>query len=293
MKKSILALLVFISACGTQKQLTDQTQAADKLFLEKNYTAAYQAYNDIISQSQAKGKTVPAQIFASAGKSLYLSNKKAEGIALLDQAEAGGFVDEQSLLLRIYYYKEIDNMSKELTRIEQYKTAYPNGSEMNFVNERLFLHNAEMKEYPKVKEVYALLDAQTADKIANLEIIYKASKKLNEDDNADKYAARIFEKDPENLTGLRYKAESVFYKVENEYVAAIKAYNKNQTTSTYNAMRKKIDPLAPRFKAAKNYYIKLYSLSKEPADAAVLSRICERLNDPKNAKYYKNLSKKQ
>jgi hypothetical protein len=87
-------------------------------------------------------------------------------------------------------------------------------------------------------------------------------------------------------------AYDAYITTENEYVAAIKAYDANKTNAGYKQMQQRTAPLAARYRKAKDLYVKLYNLYKRPHDAAILSRICTRLNDKQNAAYYDNLSKK-
>lgn len=288
----ILALSVMMSGCGSSKTMVSARQDADLLYYQKDYVSAFDKYSHIIESYVAKKESVPPELYALAGKSLYYSDSQAAAMPFFKLAEDAGYEEEAILTLQIKHYADADNLSKELDYLEKYSALYPEGSEIGFVNYRLFLRYCEMQEFGKAHLRYQTLAPEYRDDIAVIEKQHLVCTKLGRQDEADGIARQLYNLNPNNLIGLNYMAYDAYITTENEYVAAIKAYEAKKTTANYKIMQQKTAPLAARYKKAKELYVRLYNLYKRPHDAAILSRICTRLNEKQNAAYYDNLSKK-
>jgi tetratricopeptide (TPR) repeat protein len=287
----LMAAAIFMAGCGSSKSIVTARQDADFLYYQKDYHSAFDKYSQIIESYVSKKETVPPELYASAGKCLYYADSQAAAIPYFKLAEDAGYEDEQILMLQIKYYADADNLSKELDRLEKYSALYPEGIDIAFVNYRMYLRYCEMQEYGKAHLRYHSLSDEYRDDVAVLEKQHLVCTKLNRKDEADSIARQLYNMNPNNLIGLNYMAYDAYITTENEYVAAIKAYEANKTTSGYRVMLMTTEPLVARYKKAKDLYIRLYNQYKRPHDAAILSRICTRLNDKQNAAYYDKLSK--
>jgi len=287
-----MALAALLSACGSSKALVSIRQEADLLYYQKDYVNAFDKYSSVIESYVSKKESVPPELYVSAGKCLYYSDSKAAALPFFKLAEDAGYYDEQILLLQIKYYADADDRSKELDRLEKYSALYPDGNEINFVNYRLYLRYCETKEYRKAHLRYQSLSDEYRDDISIIEKQHLVCTKLGRKDEADSIARQLYNLNPNNLIGLNYVAYDAYITTENEYAAAVKAYEDKKTNAAYKTMQQKTAQLAPRYKTAKDLYVKLYNLYKRPQDAAILSQICTRLNEKQNAAYYDNLSKK-
>ena len=288
----ITAALLAVS-CGSGKKLVQEQQTASRYFYEKQYDSAAAAYENIIAKYEAKNISAPAEVYASAGKSLYYSGREKDGVDLLYKAECMGYDDELSLIMKIKYYHKIDNHSKELNNLEKYQQMYRNGDEIQYVSIRLLKRYMQMNEYQKAQKAYEQIKDPEASEIELMELYHTALTKNGQNGKADQVAQRLFNADPTNFTGLNYTARKAFDHAETAYVAAIKEYEAKKTNAAYRTMVQKTKPLIEEFKTAKTLYLKLYNLYKRPTDAEILARIYTRLNDKKNAATYERLSKQK
>ena len=286
-----MALSAVLPGCGSSKMMVAARQEADFMYYQKDYLNAFDKYCQIIESYVSKKEPVPAELYALAGKCLYSADSQAEAIKYFKLAEDAGYEDEQILMLQIKHYADADNLSKELDCLEKYSALYPDGNDIAFVNYRLYLRYCEMQEYGKAHLRYQSLSDEYRDDVAVLGKQHLVCEKLNRRDEADNIARQLYNMNPNNLIGLNYMAYDAYITTENEYVAAIKAYESNKTNAAYRQMQQKTAPLVARYKKAKELYVKLYNLYKRPHDAAILSRICTRLNEKQNAAYYDKLSK--
>ena len=281
-----------LPGCGSSKTMVTTRQDADLMYYQKDYLNAFDKYCQIIESYVSKKENVPPELYALAGKCLYYSDSQAAAMPYFKLAEEAGYEDEQLLMLQIKYFADADNLSKELDRLEKYVALYPEGGDIAFVNYRLYLRYCEMQEYGKAHLRYQNLSEEYRDDIAVIEKQHLVCTKLGRQEEADNIARQLYNINPNNLIGLNYMAYDAYITTENEYVAAIKAYEANKTNAAYRTMQQKTAPLAARYKKAKELYVRLYNQYKRPHDAAILSRICTRLNDKQNAAYYDKLSKK-
>ncbi len=290
-KHFILASVIMLASCASQQKAAIPTADADQAFANKDYVTALAGYNKVIDQYKQKNRKAPADVMASAGKCLYMTGNKEKAMEYLISAETQGFSDSQSVLLMAKYYAEIDNMSKELDCLEKFVAMDSLADGSDYVCQRLVDRLVEMSEYDRAFAAYGKMSDADRGSVANLEKYHQICKKLGKDDEADKTAQQLYKMDPNNLIGLSAAAYNAYITTENEYVAAIKAYEAKKTNEAYARLQKTTAPLTARFKKARDLYVKLYGITKKPHDAAILSRIYTRLNDKKNADYYAKLSK--
>ncbi|MBP5683174.1 MAG: hypothetical protein J6X05_08035 [Bacteroidales bacterium] len=287
-----LALFAIVSACGSSKSMVSARQNADLLYYQKDYLNAFDKYSQLIEYHVSKKETVPSELYSLAGKCLYYSDSPTAAMPYFKLAEDAGYEDELMLILQIKHYANADNLSKELDCLEKYSALYPEGSDIAYVNYRLYLRYCEMKEYRKAHLRFQSLAAEYRDDVAIIEKQHLVCTKIGRQDEADSIARQLYNLNPNNLIGLNYMAYDAYITTENEYVAAIKAYEAKKTNAAYKTMQQKTAPLVARYKKAKELYVRLYNQYKRPHDAAILSRICTRLNDKQTAAYYDKLSKK-
>ncbi len=147
----IITVALLAVSCGSGRKLVQEQQTASRYFYEKQYDSAATAYENIIAKYEAKNISAPAEVYASAGKSLYYSGREKDGVDLLYKAECMGYDDELSLIMKIKYYHKIDNHSKELNNLEKYQQMYRNGDEIQYVSIRLLKRYMQMNEYQKAQ----------------------------------------------------------------------------------------------------------------------------------------------
>ena len=288
-----LIMAFLLVSCGAGKKLVQEQQAANRYFYEKQYDSAATAYENIIAKYEAKNISAPAEVYASAGKSLYYSGREKDGIDLLSKAEVMGYDDELGLVMKIKYYGKINNHSKELDNLEKYQQMYRGGDETQYVSIRLLKRYMQMNEYEKAQKAYEQIKEPESAEIELMELYHTALTKNGQKAKADLVAQKLFNADPTNFIGLNYTARAKFDHAETAYVAAVKEYEAKKTNAAYRVMVQKTKPLIEEFKTAKTLYLKLYNLYKRPIDAEILSRIYTRLNDKKNAATYAKLAKSQ
>jgi len=279
-------ILLLISSCSGSRQFADQTDTAMSAYQNGDYTKALESAEQIIVKTGEKGKSAEGQIYGIAGKSAYQLERFDQSRAYLNSALEQGYSDEQAMVFQADNYRRIDNLSKEITLLEEYIQKFPGGKYLNTIRTRLFHTCLESENFALAHELWPLLNPQSRTATENLEVYLAINQVLKNDQVCDSVASLILDTNPEHETSLNWYAEKYYWKAENSYQAEMKAYEENKTRKQYAKLLKAFKIVTVDFKQSLDYYTRLYNLYPRPEYAKYLGNIYARLSDEKNAKYY-------
>ena len=279
-------IILLISGCSGSRQFTDQTNTAVNAYQNGDYTKALESAEQIIMTTGEKGKSAEGLIYGIAGKSAYQLESFDQSRDYLISAAEKGYSDEQTIVFQADNYHRIDNLSKEITLLEEYIQKYPGGKYLNTIRTRLFHTCLESENFELAQELWPLLDLQSRTEKENLEVYLAINQVLNNDQVCDSVASLILDANPEHESSLNWYAEKYYWKAENSYQAEMKAYEENKTRKQYAKLLKAFKIVTVDFKQSLDYYSRLYNLYPKPEYAKYLGNIYARLNDEKDAKYY-------
>lgn len=286
---SILAMIILlISSCSGSRHFAEQANMAADAYQTGDYTKALASAEQIIVKTGEKGKSAEGYIYAIAGKSAYQLEDYDQSRNYLISAREEGYSDEQTMVFQADNYHRIDNLSKEITLLEEYIQKYPGGKYLNTIRTRLFHTCLESENYALAQELWPLLDLPSKTETENLEVYLAINQVLNNDQVCDSIASLILHSNPEHESSLNWYAEKYYWKAENSYQAEMKAYEENKTRKQYAKLLKEFKIVTLDFKQSLDYYTKLYNLYPKPEYAKYLGNIYARLSDEKNAKFYHN-----
>ena len=279
-------ILLLISSCSGSRQFTEQTNTAVNAYQNRDYPKALESAEQIIVETGKKGKSAEGQIYGIAGKSAYQLGNFDQSRAYLISAWEQNYSDEQTIVFQADNYRRIDNLSKEITLLEEYIQKFPGGNYLNTIRTRLFHTCHESENYALAQELWPLLDLQSRTETENMEVYLAINQVLNNDQVCDSVAGLILDADPEHESSLNWYAEKYYWKAENSYQAEMKAYEENKTRKQYAKLLKAFKIVTVDFKQSLDYYTRLYNLYPKPEYATHLGNIYARLSDEKNAKFY-------
>jgi len=283
----IPALIILLtSSCSGSRQFAEQTNTAVNAFQRGDYTKALVAAEKIITKADERGKSAEGQIYAVAGKSAYQLEAYDQSLDYLISAVDLGYSDEQTMVFQADNYHRIDNLSKEISLLEEYIRKYPGGKYINTIRTRLLHTCLESEDFVSAEELWPLLDQQSREETENLEVYLAINQGLEKNQVCDSVASLILDADPEHESSLNWYAEKYYWKAENSYQAEMKAYEENKTRKQYARLLKAFKIVTADFKLSLDYYTKLYGLYPKPEYAKYLGNIYARLSDEKNANYY-------
>jgi tetratricopeptide (TPR) repeat protein len=184
-------IILLISGCSGSRQFADQTNTAVNAYQKGDYTEALAFAEQIIMKTGEKGKPAEGHVYAVAGKSAYQLESFDQSRDFLISAAEKGYSDEQTIVFQADNYHRIDNLSKEITLLEEYIQKYPGGKYLNTIRTRLFHTCLESENFELAQELWPLLDLQSRTEKENLEVYLAINQVLNNDQVCDSVASLI------------------------------------------------------------------------------------------------------
>jgi tetratricopeptide (TPR) repeat protein len=282
-------VIIIISGCSGSRYL-EMTNTGKEDFRQGNYRGALETSEQIIGETEAKGKSAPGEVYTLAGLSSYELGDYKKSLGYLEKALAQQYSDEELYFGLAKNYKRIDNLSKEIGALESYLSVFPNGAEAGAVRERLFQTCVESENFELAGNLWTEMDSLSTTDVENLETWLILNLMQNNESVCDSLAREILQLDPESEPALKWKAESHFWKAENSYQYQMKAYKENRTRKQYAILLKAFKQVNADFRASRDYFLKLYKMNPDPEYAQYLGNIFTRLEDEGKANYYKRLA---
>lgn len=279
-----IAIVLIFQACATQ-QASNQGQSA---FKKGNYETALQNFEQVIKNREDAGNSAEAEVYYKAGIAAWELGHTKKAIRYLEKAEYLEYPSPRLYTTLARAARSIDNLSKELDALENYRKNFPQGKHIDSISLRLFETYVESENWQKAVELWPKVKDRAQSDVDLLTGYLTVTKKLEHDKSAGKLAEKILEQDPDNISALEWMGKKYFWKAENMYVEEMTAYKNNRTTSQYNRLLNKLDQVYPSFEQARDYFLKLYKLDPKPKYADFLGKIYKRLQEEQKAEYYFN-----
>lgn len=286
-------LLIFflLSACSKTKRISELTEKGDAAYKVSEYSQAMNHWEELVSILENKNKKPEAILYVKMGNAALKSEQYDKAQKYFEKADNTDFSDAKMYAGLAECYRKIDNLSKEITALENYVRKYPEGKDINELRTRLFETYVESENWEKALELWPQLTSETQSDIKIIEGFFKTNQALGNNKTCEDLAKKLLEKDKNNVVGLEFTGKKYYLKAENRYQAELKAYEKNKTRKQYSKLLKAFKIVAADFKKARFSYLKLYSIEPLPNYATYLANIYARLNDKKKSDYYRKKSK--
>lgn len=268
----------------------EMTNSGEEAYRSGNYHAALETSEQIITEYEGKGKPAAGNIYTLAGMASYELQEYDKSLKYLEKAEQVEYSDGNVYLYLAKNYNHMDNLSREISALENYLSKYPEGKESGEVRERLFKTCIESENFESAGELWAGMDSISKEDTGNMETWLILNRMQNNESVCDSIALRILELDPESEPALKWTAESHYRKAEESYQYQMKAYKENRTRKQYAILLQAFKQVNVDFRASRDYFLKLYELNPDPEYARYLSNIFTRLDDEGMANYYKKLA---
>ncbi len=282
-------IVMMFEGCGTGNQLAQKNATANSYYEAGNYKSALVSYNEIIHQYESNNNSTACPIYTNAGESALKTGDNKLAVSYLSKAKHTNYVNENTYFLLGEAYKLIDNLSLEISTLEDYLKLYPNGKHINTVKMRLFYTYVESQNFDKALNLWPDINDDKND-VKLLEAYYIVNKELDNNDSCNNIAEKLLSIDKDNLVALYWFGKQYYRKAEDRYQVEIKAYEKEKTNKQYNILIKALEVVTVDFKKSLNYFKKIYTLQPTSQNAKYLSHIYGRLGDKKKADYYMKLA---
>lgn len=295
MKSNIrfLILLVILSGCAATNQNKQLNNDAKSAMASGDYQKALANYENIIALNKANNKETEGSVYNNAGIAAWGLQQTEKSIDYLETAKRLSSTSEETFSTIAKAYRKIDNLSKEISNLEEYVQRHPQGREISSVRAQLFDAYVRSENWEQGEQLWSLLDSASHNNIQNLTGYLRIKRKLEKVDEGDNLAKQILKKDKNNVEALETLAEKHYYIADETYVREMKAYEKNKTMKQYNQVTEAIKRVNQDYKTARDYFERLYKLNPNPRYANFLGNIYTRFENKEKANYYYRLAKKK
>ncbi len=274
-----------ISGCSGAKYL-ERTGTGEASYLENDYQTALLTAEEIIRELPQKQTMIHGQVYALAGNSAFALEQYEKSREYLEKARQLEYASELMYMNLAYNYRKIDNLSREISILEDYLRLFPDGNEIDLMQERLFQTCRESMNYDQAMNLWPRLNENAWSDIDNMVIFLEINIALENDSVCNATAKNLLGNDANNEPALKWFGEKYFWKAENRYQAEMNAYAKNRTHKQYSILLKAFKTVTSDFKTSLSYFTKLYRLNPSPDYAKYLGNIYTRLDDDQKARYY-------
>ena len=278
----ILIIIALLQSCATKK-LAD---AGISAYQAGNYDAALESLEQVIEKRESSGKKAEAEVYLKAGMAAIELEQTDIAREYLESAEDLEYSSPELYISLSEVYKTIDNLSKEITALENYHEKYPQSEKINYITVRLFETYVESENWELGVDLWPEIEEQAQNNIDLLTGYLIVNKNLENEEVSESLAEKILQQEPNNTEALEWYAKKYFWQAENLYVKEMKAYRNNRTTSQYKKLLKAWDKVWPDFRKARDYFLKLYKLEPKPEYAKFLGNIYTRMDKKEKAAYY-------
>jgi tetratricopeptide (TPR) repeat protein len=279
-------LLMILAACSGSRYL-EMSASGEEAFRKGDFRAAMAVFEEIMGEMGKKGKQSTCNVYSMAGISAFELGEYPRSLDHLIKAQQMGCSGEEMYLYLIRNYRQIDNLSKEITALEAYLEKFPQGSGASDARKRLLQTCLESGDFELARKLWMELDKVSREDVGNLETYLQINRMQGNDRLCDSLAAIILAEDPDSEPALKWFGEYYFWKAENSYQYQMKAYEENHTRKQYAILLEAFKQVSIDFRKSRDYFLKLYKINPDPGYAAYLGNIYTRLEDDEKAGYYR------
>jgi hypothetical protein len=289
----LLLVLLILTGCAASNQNKQLSSEAKSALASGDYEKALANYENIIATNKANNKETDGSVYNNAGIAAWGLQQTEKSIDYLETAKKKSSTTDETFSTISKAYKKIDNLSREISNLEEYVQRYPQGKEISPVRAQLFDAYVRSENWEQGEQLWPSLDSASHNNIQYLTGYLRIKRKLEKVDERDNLAKQLLKMDKNNIEALETMAEKHYYFADETYVREMKAYEKNKTMKQYNQVTAAIKRVNQDYKTARDYFERLYKLKPDPKYANFLGNIYTRFENKEKANYYYRLAKKK
>ena len=282
----LLLVIVTIAGCGTARHVATLQEEAELEYTTGNYIDALDLYEQIIELKKDRNLEVSGETWYRAGIAAWENELLNKAIGYLVNAGRKDYYSEEGYYILATAYREIDNLSLEITNLENYIEKYPDGSKADEMRIRLFDAYLESNNHEGALELWKYLENMAPGNPDILENWFILNSRLGREDKLKDIALKLYNADNKNVTAIEYLGDHYFWIAENRYQKEMKAYEENHTRRQYRQLLSALDTINEQFRLSRDYFEKLMDIDPQPVYAEYLRNIYKRFGNEEKADYY-------
>lgn len=289
----LLALLLILSGCAASNQHKQLSTDAAQALATGDYQKTLTNYESIIALNSANHKETEGSVYNNAGIAAWELQQTEKSIDYLETAKKLSASTGETLATLAKAYRQTDNLSKEILNLQEYVELHPQGRAAETVRAQLFSAYVRSENWEQGRQLWPLLDSTSRGSLHHLTGYLRILRKLEKASERDSVAQKILAMDKNSIEALETMAEKHYYAADETYVREMKAYERNKTMRQYNQVTAAIKRVNQDYRAARDYFERLYKLNPSPRYANFLGNIYTRFENKEKAGYYYRLARKK
>jgi hypothetical protein len=287
-KRLSIILTVLLASCSVQKPSTVAINEAHRAYSNEQYAEAFTLYESYITQNRAIPGQVPDSIYRNTGLAAFQLGQREKALEYLNLMRHSDAANADTHYALALANRDINNLSREITALQNYVSGYPEGKHIVAMRERLFETYAESKNFDEALQLWPSIEANAKTNEQLLTIYFKVLEELQKEEHLCDIAKELLALNGNNTHALYYLGNHYFWKAENRYQSEMEAYEKNRTRRQYAQLLRGFDVLNADFRKSLDYLLKLYQLDPNPRYARLIGNIYLRFDDKAKATFYHN-----
>lgn len=289
---SLFFFLLFFVGCALIRpasELPPEDAFALESFRMGDYTSALQAYEELIEKKRNNQEEVPGAYFNHAGLSAFALGVTGRALDHLERAIHTDAANDSTYAALAVSYRAIDNLSREITHLENYLALFPEGGRADEFRIRYFETLVESMNWRQAYALWPQIAEEASHDIHFIEKYYQVNVTLGFEDVADGLAERLLTLDPDHFLAMDRLARKYFHRAENRYTKEMAAYDQNRTRRQYSQLLEAFEVLNEDFRKSLSYFLRLYAHHPTHEYASYLHNIYSRFQDDERARHYRRL----
>lgn len=285
----IISIILFSSiiACSPLRQVSELSQRADQAYAAGDFTEAYELYVKVIETTSSRDQLSDGHVYNRAGVLAYKLGDTGKSLEYLELARHTPAADAGTYITLAKAYREIDNLSREITNLERYMEHYPGGDDADYARKRLFETYVESLNWQLAANLWDDLPGNPYQDEGLMEGYLMMHKALDNDEKATDVAEKLLDLNRDNIPALDHLARKHFNEAVSRYNREMRAYEQNRTHRQYAILLEAFEIINTDFRIALDYFQRLYNQDPRSEYAGFLANIYERFQDEEKARYYR------
>ncbi len=280
--------LLFFSACALLRPYDDLASDAEAALEAGDKVQALTYYDALIAAYHEDDEQAPGEVYQQAGILAYELDDTSKSIDYLEQVRHTNAANAGTYETLAKAYRNIDNLSREMTMLERYVDNYPGADAYQAMQYRLF---ETLEESMNHEQAYALWDELEGEPRADERMMtayLQVLQSLDKEQKATETAEDLLDLNEDNKEALDWLAKKHFSQAEALYNREMLAYEKNRTHRQYAQLLDALEVVNTDLRIAQDYFKRLYEQDPRSEYASYLANIYERFQDEEKARYYRN-----
>ncbi len=285
----IFLIAAILAGCTTMRSLpseADAALAAEEAFLARDYEMALAKYETLIEDKRSRDEEVDGVYFRGAGLSAHALGKTGKVLDYLEPIRHDRGAGAEVFAALAKAYREIDNLSREITSLEVYIEDYPEGTEYDVLRLRYFETLVKSMNWEGALQLWPQIEAEASGNESLLNKYFTVNQALGNEETANEIAADLLRLNPDNTDALNRLGRMYFDRAVDIHERETRAYEQNRTHQQYNQLLQAYEVMNRAFRTALGHFLRLYELEPSRETASFLRNIYTRFNDEERARYY-------